>query len=103
MNTLHPNLDANHDGLGLGIVNIVFAKDNSYDVCNVTQNDRSKPVARTEIINQAAVGKLLFVLNAKARSNSNQSINSSCNLFGRKTVSLFSEPVRRTQRYQLHR
>ena len=63
INTLHPNSDANHDGLGPGIVNIVFAEDHNYDVCNVTPNDISKHVARTEIINQAAAGKLLLVLN----------------------------------------
>ena len=63
IDTLHPNLVANHDGLGPGIVNIVLAKDHSYDVCNVTPNDISKRVARTEIINPAGAGKLLLVLN----------------------------------------
>ena len=63
ISALHPNLDTNHDGLGPGIVNIVLVKDHSYDVCNVTPNDISKRVARTEIINQAAAGKLLLVYN----------------------------------------
>ena len=63
INTLHPNLDANYDGLGPGIVNTVFAKDHSYDVCNVTSKGIYKRVARTEIINPAGAGKLLLVLN----------------------------------------
>ena len=60
INTQHPNLDANHDGLGPGIVNIVFATDHSHDVCIVTPNDISKRIARTEIINQAAAGKFVI-------------------------------------------
>lgn len=58
INTQFPNLDANHNGLGPGIVNVVLSKDHSYDVCNITPIDISKRIARTEIINQAATGTL---------------------------------------------
>jgi hypothetical protein len=56
INVNHPNLNAVHNGLGPGIVDIVLSKDHCYDVCNITPNDIAKRVARTEIINQAATG-----------------------------------------------
>jgi hypothetical protein len=51
-------VNVENTGLGPGIFDIKLTADHCYDICNTTPNDIARRVARTEVINQAATGKI---------------------------------------------
>ena len=53
------NVLANENGTGEGIHGIVVTKDHVIDWCKVTKNDIVRRVARTDVISQAGLGKIL--------------------------------------------
>jgi hypothetical protein len=58
INVHGPQVNVESNGLGPGIFDIALTADHCYDICTTTPNDITKRVARTEVINQAATGKI---------------------------------------------